>query len=104
MSEQARVIDNGGQTVINVSMKGLEAVGKGMHLNEIRSALGELEAACNRAIDAAEDYDNVCKLVALKAGTDAAVVKTFVTARCKENVAKTENKAEQLSILFNEIA
>ena len=98
----ARVIDNG-KTIINITSQGLSSVAKGMHLNEIRTAIPELEAACNHAIEAAEDYDNVCKLIALKAGTDAAVVKTFITARCKENVAKTENKAEQLSILFNEI-
>ncbi|MDO8595932.1 MAG: hypothetical protein Q7R45_04830 [Sulfuricaulis sp.] len=93
----------GKQTVINISDKGLRAAGNGMRLAEIRAALPELEAACNRAIEAAEDFGTLCQLVGLKAGTDPAVVKAFVSARCKETVAKAEAKAEQLSLLFSEI-
>lgn len=92
------------QTVINISGAGLQAAGNGMNLKEIRTALPELEAACNRAIEAAEDFGTLCQFIGLKAGTDPSVVKAFVSARCKETVAKSENKAEQLSLLFSEIA
>ncbi|MCR4297479.1 MAG: hypothetical protein NUV75_01815 [Gallionella sp.] len=73
-----------------------------MHLNEIRVAIPELEAACNRAIEAGDEFGEPCKLVGLKAGTDPAVIKTFIAARCNDRVKKTESKAEQLSILFDE--
>ena len=91
------------QTVINITGEGLSAAGKGMRLNEIRTAIPELEAACNAAIERAEIFTDLCKLVGLKAGTDPAVVKSFISARCKDAVRKTEDKAEQLSILFDEI-
>lgn len=91
------------QTVINISEAGLNSVSKGMRLGEIRAAIPELEAACNAAIERAEIFTDLCKLVGLKAGTDPAVVKSFISARCKDSVRKTEDKAEQLSILFDEI-
>ena len=92
------------ETIFSGSGKALQALGAGMRLAEIRIALPELEAACNRANEAAEDFTNLCKLVSLKASVDASVVKTFVTARVNETVAKTERKAEQLGLLFDEIA
>ena len=87
---------------INITESGMAAVGKGMHLNEISAAIPELEAACNHSIEAAESFGDLCKLVGLKAGADPSVVKTFIVARCNDRVKKTENKAEQLSILFDE--
>ena len=91
------------QTIINITDKGLSALGKGMRVNEIRMAIPELEAACNAAVEYAERFNDLCKLIGLKAGTDPAVIKTFITARCNERVAKVEARAEQLSILFDEI-
>ena len=90
--------------IFSGSEKGFTAAMGGMRLNEIRTAIPELEAACNRLNDASEDFTNLCKLVALKAGADASVVKTFITARVNETAAKTERKAEQLGLLFDEIA
>ena len=89
---------------ITITDTGMSALSKGMHLSEIRGAIGELEAACNRAIEANEDFTAICQLKALQGGVDPAVLKTFITARCNDRVKKTENKAEQLSILFDEIA
>ena len=83
--------------------KGFTAAMGGMRLNEIRTAIPELEAACNRANDASEDFTNLCKLIALKAGADAGVISTFIKARVNETAAKTERKAEQLGLLFDEI-
>ncbi len=91
------------QTVINITDTGLEAVGKGMRLGEIRAAIPDLEAACNAAMERAEVFTDLCKLVGLKAGTDPSVIKTFITARCNDRVKKTEMKAEQLQILFSEL-
>jgi hypothetical protein len=89
-------------TYENLSVSNFAARQKGMHLSEIKAALPELEAACNRAIEASEAFSDLCTLIGLKAHTDAAVVKTFVTARCKDTEAKNLNKAEQLQILFGE--
>ena len=89
---------------IHVTDRQLSALSKGIHVNEIRGAIGELEAACNRKIEAAEDYSNVVKLVALKAGVDASVLAAYITARCNDTLAKKEKQAEQLSLLFSEIA
>jgi hypothetical protein len=89
-------------TYDNLSVSNFAAHQKGMHLSEIKSALPELEVACKVAIEASERFSDLCTLIGLKAHTDAAVVKTFVTARCKDTEAKTANKAEQLQILFGE--
>ena len=75
-----------------------------MHLTEIRNAIPQLEAACNRAIEVNDEFTHLCKLIALKGGTDPGVLKTFITARCNDRVMKTEAKAEQLQILFSEIS
>lgn len=91
-------------TQINISESGMSSLSKGMRLNEIRTAIPELEAACNAAIERAEIFTDLCKLVGLKANVDGAVVKTFISARCKDSVQKTEDKAQQLEILFSEIA
>ena len=91
-------------TYDNVTPGKVKAQQLGMKLNEIREAIPELEAACNRKIEAGEDFANMVKLVALKAGLDASVLSTYITARCNDTLAKKEKQAEQLTILFDEIA
>jgi len=88
---------------INITDTGLSAAGKGMRLGEIRAAIPELEAACNRAIDASEAFGDLCKLIGLQASVDPSVIKTFVAARCNDRIKKTADKAEQLDLLFSEI-
>lgn len=92
------------QLVVNVTEKRLHAASIGIKLQEIRAATGELEAACNRKREAAQDFTDLCKLVALKAGIDASVLSTYITAVCNETIAKKEKQAEQLSLLFEELA
>lgn len=88
---------------VHVTDKQLKAASKGIKLPEIKGAIPELEAACNRKIAAAEDFSNLCKLTALKAGVDASVLSTYITARCNDTLAKKENQAEQLTLLFENI-
>ena len=76
----------------------------GIKISEIKAACPELEAACNRKIDTAENFANLCKLVALKSGIDASVLSTYITAVCNETLAKKEKQAEQLTLLFEEMA
>jgi len=76
----------------------------GIKISEIKAACPELEAACNRKIDAAENFANICKLVALKSGIDASVLSTYITAVCNETLAKKEKQSEQLALLFEEMA
>src|SRR3990167_5450302 len=87
----------------------LHSLTQGMNLgiikiSEIKAACPELEAACNRKINAAETFANLCKLVALKSGFDASVLSTYITAVCNETLAKKEKQAEQLTLLFEEMA
>ena len=76
----------------------------GIKISEIKAACPELEAACNRKIDAAENFANLCKLIALKSGMDASVLSTYITAVCNETLEKKEKQAEQLTLLFEEMA
>jgi len=91
-------------TYENVTPGLITALHLGIKISEIKSACPELEAACNRKIDAAENFANLCKLVALKSGIDASVLSTYITAVCNETLAKKEKQAEQLSLLFEEMA
>ena len=88
---------------IHVTDKGLSALAKGIKLNEIRGGTDELERLCSRKIDAAEDFTNAVKLIALKAGIDASVLSTFITAKVNDTLKKKQNQAEQLALLFEEL-
>ena len=87
---------------IHVTSKQLSAISKGMKLTEIRSAMPALDALCRQKIDAAAEFSEKVKLVAEKAGVSPAVLSTYITAVCKDTVAKKREQAEQLEILFDE--
>ena len=91
-------------TYENFTPAKISALRLGIKLSEIRAAIPELEAACNRKIDASENFANLCKLVALKSGIDASVLSTYINAVCNETLAKKENQANQLTLLFEEMA
>ena len=88
---------------VHIADRGLDAMSKGIKLHEIRGATEELEKLCSRKIDAAEDFTNACKLAALKAGIDASVLSTYITAKVNDTLKKKQNQAEQLAILFDEL-
>lgn len=89
---------------VHVTDRQLTAASKGIKLSEIRAAQPELEALCNRKIEAAEDFSNAVKLQALKAGIDSSVLATYITAVCNDTLKKKEAQAEQLSLLFSELS
>lgn len=72
-------------------------------LDALRESLPELERACQRKIVASDDFSNACDAVALKAGLEAAVVKSYVTARVRDKLDEYEKKSSQLALVFEEI-
>jgi|GEM_PF-5071862 len=72
-------------------------------LDPLRESLPELERACQRKIDASDDFSNACDAVALKAGLDPAVVKSYVTARVRDKLDEYEKKSTQLALVFEGI-
>ena len=82
----------------------LSALGQGINLTALNAALPELEAACNRKIEATEDFKNAIAVQAINAGLLPGVLSQYVVARCTDNVKKKARSAEQLSLLFSEIA
>lgn len=87
---------------IHVTDKQIRALGQGLNLSEIRSAIPELEAACNRKIEAAEDFDAVLTMCSLKSGIIKSVLSQYIVARVTDTVKKKSQSAEQLSLLFGE--
>lgn len=81
----------------------IDQLTKGIKLAEIRSAIPELEAKCNAKIELSEDFANCVKLVALKAGINATVLATYITAVCNDTLKKKEMQTEQLTLLFEEL-
>ena len=80
----------------------LKALQQGINLTAIRTSIPELEAACNRKTEAAEDFKNAITIAALKAGVLAPVLSQYITARCNDTVKKKAASAQQLSLLFGE--
>lgn len=89
---------------VHVTDKQLSALAQGINLSEIRNAVPELEARCNAKINAAEKFTELVKLVALKAHIDTSVLSTYITAVCNDTLKKKEAQAEQLTLLFDELA
>jgi hypothetical protein len=102
MSEAVSI--KGGGIEVNTTIGNIAALNQGIKLNEVRAAVPELEACCNMKIQAAEKFANLVKLVALKAGLDATVLSTYITAVCNQTLNKKQKQAEQLSLLFEELA
>jgi len=81
----------------------IKAVGGGIRLTVIRKALPELKIACERKINATQDFAAACKTVAVNAGIDAGVLQAFVSAAVRDKLEEKQARAQQLSLLFNEI-
>lgn len=88
---------------LHLTSNHLSAMAKGMKLSEIRSAMPELEAACNAKTETAERFSDLCKLVGLKAGVNPAVLATYITAIVNGTDKKKAAQAEQLTLLFDEL-
>lgn len=74
-----------------------------LNIKLIREALEELEVACQRTIDISNAFADTVKTVARKACVEPAVLAAFVNARVKDTLDDQQKKAEQLSLLFDEI-
>lgn len=82
---------------------GAKALGMGINQIAIKKAIPELEAACNRKIEAAEDFKNAIHVVALQAGLLPGVLSQYISARVTDTVKKKSRSAAQLSLLFDEL-
>lgn len=80
----------------------VKALGQGINLTELAGSLPKLESACNRKIEASEDFKAAIQIVALQAGILPGVLSQYITARCTDSVKKKARSAEQLSLLFAE--
>lgn len=74
-----------------------------IQLEAIVKRLPELEAAWKRKHTAAEDFKNVCIIVAESSRVDKSVIAAYVHAVCTDKLEEMKGKAEQLSLLFDEI-
>lgn len=88
---------------VHISPKQLGALAKGIKLTEIREAMPQLEALCNRKIEIGDEFSDLCRLVAIKAGIEPSVLSIYINAVCRDTLQKTEAKAGQLSLLFEEL-
>lgn len=88
-------------TVVSDKTK-VRAISQGINLTEIKTAIPELEAACNAKMDAAERFKEVITVTAIKCGVLPGVLTQYITARCTDTVKKKSRSAEQLSLLFGE--
>jgi rRNA processing protein Krr1/Pno1 len=88
---------------IHVTDKTLSALGQGIKLGEIRAAVDELQNLCHVKIAAAETFATTCKAVAERSGINPSVLATFINAIAKDKLRENQKKAEQLSLLFEEI-
>jgi hypothetical protein len=76
---------------------------RSIKLSELRDSTEELENLCSKKIDAAADFTNAVKLVALKTRIDPSVLSTYITAKVNDTLKKKQNQAEQLALLFDEL-
>ena len=81
----------------------VRALAAGINLTALRASIQELEAACNRKIEAQEDFKNMVQVQALTLGILPGVLSQYIVARCTDTVKKKARSAEQLSLLFGEI-
>ena len=81
----------------------VRALAAGINLTALRGSISLLEAACNRKIEAQEDFKNGIQVAALTVGVLPGVLSQYIVARCTDSVKKKARSAEQLSLLFGEI-
>lgn len=64
----------------------------------------ELEQAYRRKVDLSEAFSDACEAQAGKAGIHPSVLKAWIKARVEDKEAEHKSKAEQLQMLFDELA
>ena len=81
-----------------------ETLEKGfIEVSLVKTNIHRLVALRKAAEDAAEDYNEACKLVAGKAGIKEAALKKFVTARAGDKYEDKKVECGQLHLLFEEL-
>lgn len=73
-------------------------------LEAVSVAMAELEAAWQRKHDAGEDFKTLCDSTAAAAGLEPSALKAYVNAKMQDKLDAQQKKAEQLSLLVDEIA
>lgn len=81
--------------------KGQEAVIK---LEALSVKVDDLVKLYNAQTEAATDFGEAVKLVAEKAGLNAATVRKYISARAGDNFDDTKEKIRQLALVFDEVA
>jgi hypothetical protein len=81
----------------------VRALAAGINITALRGSIEKLEAACNRKIEAQEDFKNAIDLAALQNGILSGVLSQYIIARCTDTVKKKAQSAAQLQLLFEEI-
>ena len=79
---------------------GQEAV---INTGVIKERIEELVRLHTKVVDARTDLTEAVKKAAEDAGLNAGAVRSFVRARAAEDFSKHKQKAEQLSLLFDEV-
>ena len=95
---------NAPDVTLHVTDKQLAGLSKGIRLDAITSSkLENLRALCQAKIDANESFTDACKAVAESANIHPSALATYVTALVEDTLEKQHEKAEQLSLLFDEL-
>lgn len=71
---------------------------------ELKERLPHLIALHNTAKEASKDLSDAVKSVAEKSGLLASVVRRLVVAKAGDNFEEKKKEAEQLSLVFDEVA
>lgn len=80
------------------------AEGEGaVNCDEVRKALGELEALYVRKKDAAGQYKDAIDAVAAKSGASKKALRAWIAARCDDKRRETHIVANQLQLLLETI-
>lgn len=74
-----------------------------IQLEAIVKQLPELEVAWEIKHNAGEKFKELCKAVAESSRVDNSVIAAYVNAVCTDKLEEVKAKAEQLSLLFEEI-
>jgi hypothetical protein len=86
------------------SRQGTDQQGEVIRLDELRKKLGYLIRLHTAAKDAKEEFAEAVQAVAEASGFQATVVRRFVNAKAGSTFEKKKKEAEQLSLVFDEVA
>jgi hypothetical protein len=86
------------------SRQGTDQQDEAIRLEELRKKVGYLVRLHNTAQDAKEEFAEAVRAVAEASGLQAKVVRRFVVAKAGTTFEKKKKEAEQLSLVFDEVA